>query len=96
MQKYRELFEKLDNRLQKEIRDDKIWKFYSQNKNFDIDSTKQEVTNLNIRSKAQQAAMDNLLNEKNQIQKEYQEYKNMVEQRISSRVYRKIEEFFKK
>lgn len=96
LQKYRELFEKLDNRLQKEIRDERIWKFYSQNKNFDIDSTKQEVTNLNIRSKAQQDAMDNLLKEKNQTQKEYQEYKNMIEQRISSRIYRKIEEFFKK
>lgn len=96
LQKYRELFEKLDNRLQKEIRDERIWKFYSQNKNFDIDSTKQEVTNLNIRSKAQQDAMDNLLKEKNQTQKEYQEYKNMIEQRISSRIYRKIEEFLKK
>ena len=40
--------------------------------------------------------MDNLLKEKNQTQKEYQEYKNMIEQRISSRIYRKIEDFFKK
>ena len=38
---YLGLFEQLDNKIQQEIRDNSIWKFYSQNHDFNIDGTKQ-------------------------------------------------------
>lgn len=95
--KFKKIFEELDNKLQEEIRDDKMWKFYSQNKKIDIDATKQEMINLSIRSKAQQAAMENLQKEKEQIQrekeqiqKEYEAYQTEIEKRITSKIYRKI------
>ena len=87
---YQELFQKLDDTLQEEIRDHKMWKFYSRNKEFDIDATQQEMMNLNIRGKAQQAAMENLQKEKEEIQKEYETYKKQIEQRITNKIYRKI------
>lgn len=95
LQKYRILFEKLDNKMQEKVRDEKMWTFYSQNKYFDIDSTIQEVINLNIRNKAQQGAIDNLQKEKEQIQKEYEQYRKMIEQKLSSRIYKKIKKIIK-
>ena len=90
LQKYRKIFEELDNKMQEKIRDNKMWEFYNQNKYFDIDATIQEVKNLNMRNKAQQGAIDNLQKEKNQIQKEYEEYRKMIEQRLSSKIRKKI------
>ena len=60
LSKYITLFEKLDNKIQEEIRDDEVWKFYSQNHDFNIDGTKQELNNLQIRSEAQQTEINNL------------------------------------
>lgn len=60
LSKYITLFEQLDNKIQEEIRDDEVWKFYSQNHDFNIDGTKQELNNLQIRSKAQQTEINNL------------------------------------
>ena len=95
LQKYRILFEKLDNKMQEKVRDEKMWTFYSQNKYFDIDSTIQEVINLNIRNKAQQGAIGNLQKEKEQIQKEYEQYRNMVEQRLSSKIRKTVKRIIK-
>ena len=60
LSKYITLFEQLDNKIQEEIRDDEVWKFYSQNHDFNIDGTKQELKNLQIRSEAQQTEINNL------------------------------------
>ena len=57
---YLGLFEQLDNKIQEEIRDNAIWEFYSQNHDFNIDGTKQELKNLQIRSEAQQTEIKNL------------------------------------
>ena len=46
--KYKNIFEALDNKIQEEIRSNKIWKFYSQNKYVDIDASLQELHNLQI------------------------------------------------
>lgn len=75
---YLELFEKLDNKLQENIRDDKAWEFYSQNHNFDIDATKQEIINANIRSEAQKAENENLKQENEKIRKENNELQNKI------------------
>lgn len=64
---YLELFRQLDNKLQEKIRDDKTWEFYSRNFKFNIDETKQEIINLNIRSDAQNAANENLRNENQKL-----------------------------
>lgn len=60
LSKYIKLFEKLDNKIQEEIRDNVIWEFYSQNHDFNIDGTKQELKNLQIRSDAQKTEINNL------------------------------------
>lgn len=60
LSKYIKLFEKLDNKIQEEIRDNVIWEFYSQNHDFNIDGTKQEIKNLQIRSEAQKTEINNL------------------------------------
>ena len=60
LRQYLKLFEQLDNKIQEKIRDDNVWKFYSQNHNFNIDETKQELNNLQIRSEAQQTEIKNL------------------------------------
>lgn len=60
LSKYITLFEQLDNKIQEEIRDDEVWKFYSQNHDFNIDGTKQELKNLQIRSETQQTEINNL------------------------------------
>ena len=57
---YIELFKKLDDKIQAEIRDDEVWKFYSQNYNFNIDETKQELENIQLRSTEQQTEINNL------------------------------------
>ena len=84
------LFEKLDSKLQDEIKEEKIWNFYNTNKYFDIDATKQELNNVNIRNNAQQLAMENLKNEKDKLEQEFINYKAEVEQRLSSRIHKKM------
>lgn len=69
LSEYIELFGKLDNKLQEKIRDNKIWEFYSQNHYFDIDATKQEIINLNIRATSQDGAIKNLEKENNELKK---------------------------
>lgn len=63
LNKYRNIFEQLDEKMQEKIREDNIWKYYSQNHNFDIDSTKQELENEKIRGKAKDEAIQNLQQE---------------------------------
>lgn len=88
--KYKELFNALDNKLQEKIRDNRIWRFYSQNKKFNIDETKQELINMGIRSDAQQVAIENLKKEKDNIQKEYEQYRTIQEQRFTNKMRRKV------
>lgn len=95
LNKYRVIFEELDNKMQEKIRDDKIWRFYSKNQNFDIDSTKQEMINMQIRDTAKQAAIDNLQKEKQQLQEEYIKYRNEVEQKFTNKIYRNIRKIVK-
>lgn len=93
--KYRTIFEELDNKMQEKIRDNKIWEFYSRNQYFDIDSTKQEMTNMQIRDNAKQALINNLQKEKQQIQEEYAKYRNEVEQRFTNKIYRSMRKIIK-
>ena len=67
---FKELFEKLDNKLQESIRDEEEWKFYTENHWFDIDSTKQEIINLNTRSEAQIGAIKNLEAENKELRQQ--------------------------
>lgn len=60
LRQYLKLFEQLDNKIQEKIRDNAVWEFYSQNHNFNIDATKQELNNLQLRSEAQQTEIKNL------------------------------------
>ena len=57
---YLSMFEELDNKIQEKIRDNAEWEFYSQNHDFNIDETKQELNNLQLRSNAQQTEIKNL------------------------------------
>ncbi len=107
---YREIFEKLDNVLQEEIRDDKIWKFYNQNKYFDVDGTKQELINLSQRDHAKELAIENLqkdndylinireqlTKEKEQLSKALEDMEQKYNQLFSVRVGNKIRKFFRK
>lgn len=63
LEKYTEVFLALDNKLQEEIRDEDTWNFYSKNCYFDIDSTKQEMINMGIRSEAKDKEIERLRNE---------------------------------
>lgn len=77
---YLELFEQLDYKLQETIRDEETWKFYNKNYKFNIDETKQELINLNIRSDAQNAANENLRKECNELK----EINNQLKQTIDN------------
>ena len=81
--KYIEMFKQLDEKLQEEIRDNTAWEFYNKDKFINIDNTKKEIENLNIRIKAQEQAKEN-------IQKEYAEYKKIQEKKFTKRIKRKI------
>ena len=76
IEKYRNVFDELDNKLQEEIKSDKIWKFYNKNKYVDIDATIQELKNVQIRDNAKQQAIEQLLKEKEQIINEKCEVQN--------------------
>lgn len=104
LNKFRTIFEKLDNILQEEIRENKIWKFYSQNKYFDIDSTKQELINISERDNAKELAIQNLQKDKDyllkvreeltkdkeKLSKDLENMKQKYEQTLSVRISKKI------
>lgn len=58
--RYLELFKKLDDKMQEQVRDDETWKLYQQNNIIDIDATMQELINQNIRNNAQEQEIKNL------------------------------------
>ena len=78
--KYKNIFEALDNKIQEEIRSNKIWKFYSQNKYIDIDASLQELHNLQIRDSSKQLAIEQLDKEKQELIEEKQKMKIEFEQ----------------
>lgn len=94
--KYRKIFEALDNQLQEKIRNHNSWCFYSQNKYFDIDATKQEIENAQIRSEAQKAALENLKQENETIRQEYEQYRKIQERKLTNRIKRKVKKVIKK
>lgn len=67
---YIEIFKKLDDKLQEKIRDKETWEFYNQNHYINIDDTKQEIENLNIRFNAQSASMENMKKEIENLKKQ--------------------------
>lgn len=105
LEKYRTLFEKLDNVLQENIRDEKIWEFYSKNTYFDIDGTKQELINIGIRDNAKQMAIENfqrenqkLLSDIQKLQEEkqqLQEENNILKDKENNKLYNKIKKKIK-
>lgn len=80
LDKYRKIFDELDNALQEKIRDDKLWRFYSKNTHFDIDGTKQELINLGMRDNAKQLAIENIEKEKENLQEENQKLQEKLQQ----------------
>ena len=87
--KYLDIFKELDDKIQAKIRDEKIWAIYKQDKFVDIDATKQEVENLNIRNKSGQDAIDNL-------KTEYDNYRAKIENSKSYRLYRTAKKIIKR
>lgn len=61
--KYKKIFEELDNILQKKIIDENTTNFFWNNKKFDIDLTKQEMKNMLIRDEAKEKAIMNFQEE---------------------------------
>ena len=88
--KYKTIFEKLDEKLQEEIRDDKIWEFYHQNHNFSIDETKQEVINLNMRRVAQELAMEELKKENAQLKQKNASLQETLDNQLLNKLRLKI------
>ena len=70
LDKYLQIFKELDEKLQEEIRDDRSWKFYSENRYFDIDATRQEMINMQIRSDSKDKAIEYLQNRVNELETE--------------------------
>lgn len=83
---YIELFTKLDEKLQEEIRDDETWKFYGQDHSFNIDDTKQEIINLNARASSQEAAMKNLQKENENLKKANMKLQENLNKTFSYRI----------
>lgn len=103
---YLELFRQLDNKLQEKIRDNITWEIYSRDYRFNIDETKQEIINLNIRSDAQNAANENLRKENKelrelnkQLQEKNEEYRKEIAQletQLEETIIKKIKRKLKK
>lgn len=83
---YIDVFKKLDDKLQKKIRNNEVWNFYSQNCYFDIDATKQEIINLNKRSEAQIGAIKNLKKENELLTNENQEINRKNQELIEENI----------
>lgn len=60
LEQYIDVFKKLDEKMQEKIRDKEIWEYYSENHSFNIDETKQEMINMQIRDKAKDLCIENL------------------------------------
>lgn len=78
LMQYIELFEQLDNKLQGKIRDNNAWAFYNRNCKFNIDETKQEVINLNIRSNAQKAAYEELIQQNSELREKIKSQQSKI------------------
>ena len=76
--------------MQEQIRDDEEWKFYSQNHNFGIDETKQELENLNQRSEAQKQEIENLKNENKKLQEENIVLTKKINEKLTTKIKRKL------
>lgn len=81
--KFLDIFKELDDKLQKEIKDERIWDFFHKEKYIDLDATLQEMENMKIRSRAQQEAYDNL-------KAEYDSYRASIEDSKSYKLYRTV------
>lgn len=75
---YIELFRKLDNQIQEKVRYNKAWEFYSQNRKFNIDETKQELINQGIRQAAQEAENKNLKIQNQKLQEKINQQQNEI------------------
>ena len=60
LDKYIDIFKQLDEYMQEKIRDVETWKYYSKDYSFNIDDTKQELINMQIRSEAKDLAIQKL------------------------------------
>lgn len=88
---YLDLFTKLDNKIQEEIRDNEIWKFYSENHDFDIDATKQELLNISIRDNAKEGRIKQLEEENAKLKIENQNLNKQIDKNIFKRVKKKLQ-----
>ena len=70
LEKYLDAFKELDEKIQEEIRENKIWEYFSENRYFDIDGTKQELINMEIRSNDKDRAIEYLKNRVNELENE--------------------------
>jgi len=87
--KYLKIFKELDDKLQEDVRDSKVWDFFHQNKYVDIDATIQELENMKIREKSQQEAYDNL-------KAEYDSYKKKVQNTKPYKIYKAVKNITKR
>ena len=60
LDRYIDIFKQLDEYMQEKIRDVETWKYYSKDYSFNIDDTKQELINMQIRSDAKDLAIQKL------------------------------------
>lgn len=95
--KYKRIFEDLDKKLQEKIKDTKIEREFNINREFNIDQTKQEIINLNIREKAKDKAIVNykqevkkLLEEKNRLLQENNELRYYMDRTLKNKFKRGI------
>ena len=70
LDKYLDLFKKLDEKLQEEIRENRFWDYFNKNRYFDIDATRQEMINMQIRSESKDEAIKYLQNRVKELENE--------------------------
>ncbi len=93
--KYVDLFKKLDEELQKNIRDEEIWAYYSRVPYFDIDATKQEMINLGIRSHNQALENENLKSTVELLQNQL-DFKTSENERLTAELNKTAKYIFKR
>ena len=86
LNQYIDIFKKLDDKIQEEIRDEQLWEYYKEDKFFNIDATKQEVINIGIREKERDITIDNLS----------KTVKNLENEKISTFILRKVKRKFRR
>ena len=89
LDKFVNIFKELDDKMQLEIRDENIWNFFSQNKYINLDETVQEMKNMEMRSKSQQEAYNNL-------KLEYDSFRKKIESSIPYKFYKKTKKIIKR